>query len=91
MPDHVPGTVKERRAAVLADLGERLRRRYFESLLGRRLEVLVETPHESHPGMLLGTSARYAPVELPAGRELLGRLVPATAVRLVGGRIHAES
>jgi threonylcarbamoyladenosine tRNA methylthiotransferase MtaB len=107
MPDQVPEAVKQQRAVELAAVGERLRRRYFESLAGRRLQVLVETPAGScnahpqmpllgdgsrllHPGLLLGTSDRYTPVELPGDRELLGRLVTVTAGPVVAGRIRVR-
>jgi threonylcarbamoyladenosine tRNA methylthiotransferase MtaB len=89
MPDQVPEAVKQRRAAELTELGERLRRRYFEGLTGRRLQVLVETPAGSCPGLLLGTSDRYTPVELAGDRELIGRLVTVTAGPVVAGRIRA--
>jgi threonylcarbamoyladenosine tRNA methylthiotransferase MtaB len=89
MPDQVPETVKQRRAAELTELGERLRRRYFQSLAGRRLQVLVEIPNRSCPGLLLGTSDRYTPVELAGEGELIGRLVTVTAGPVVGGQIRA--
>ena len=91
MPDRVPGQVQQRRAAELAELGERLRQRYFQSLLGHPLQVLVETPLADRPGVLLGTSDRYAPVELPGGEELVGRLVPVTARAVERGRILGET
>ena len=86
-----PGSVKQRRASELTELGERLRQRYFESLAGRRLQVLVETPLEDRPGWLLGTSARYAPVELPGVKDQIGHLIPITAGPPLAGRIQAES
>ena len=89
MPERVPETVKRRRAAELAELAARLRTRYFEGLVGRQLQVLVERPSADRPGVLLGRSARYAPVELPGGEELIGRLVPVTAEAVVDGRIRA--
>jgi threonylcarbamoyladenosine tRNA methylthiotransferase MtaB len=79
MPDQVPERAKRRRASELAERGQQLRRRFFEGLAGRALQVLVETPSADRPGLLLGTSGRYAPVELPGGNELLGRLVSVTA------------
>jgi len=88
MPDQVPEAIKQRRAAELTELGEALRRRYFESLAGRKLQVLVETPAGSRPGLLLGTSDRYTPVELAGERELIGRLVTVTAGPVVAGRIR---
>jgi threonylcarbamoyladenosine tRNA methylthiotransferase MtaB len=89
MPDQVPDRVKKQRAAQLGEIGRRLRRRFLKSLAGRRLEVLVESPVEASPGMLVGTSARYAPVELPGGEECLGQLVSVTAGPVVDGRIRA--
>jgi threonylcarbamoyladenosine tRNA methylthiotransferase MtaB len=89
MPDQVGGAVKHRRAAELARIGERLRQQYAARLLGRRLQVLVESPVRDQPGMLVGTSGRYLPVEVPGARRLLGQLVSGRADRLIGDRIRA--
>ena len=89
MPDQVSEAAKQRRAAELTDLGESLRRRYFEGLAGRRLQVLVESGGGGHGGLLLGTSGRYAPVELTGDKESIGRLVAVTAGPVVEGRIRA--
>jgi len=91
LPDPVPEPVKRRRAAELSALGDRLRQQYFQSLLGRALQVLVETPVETVPGRLRGTSARYVPVELPGDERLVGRLVTVTACRIIEGRILGEA
>lgn len=66
MPDQVPAAVKARRSADLAALESQLRQRYFEWLLGRDLEVLVEGPAENDSNQWLGTACRYAPVAVPA-------------------------
>ena len=89
MPDHLPGNVKKRRAEQLAQIGRRLRERFLASLAGRPLQVLVERPIPGRPGMLAGTSARYAPVELPGSEACVGQLVHATAGSVVDGRIRA--
>jgi len=89
MPDQVSGEVKLRRAERLAKVSGRVRQRYLEGLWGRRLQVLVESPSEAHPGMLIGTSSRYVPVELAGGRECLGQIVQVTAGSVVEGRIRA--
>jgi threonylcarbamoyladenosine tRNA methylthiotransferase MtaB len=90
MPDRVPGTEMHRRAAELSRIGRRLRDRYLRRLVGRRLQVLVETAAADRPGTLVGTACRYVPVELPGGPERLGRLVRVTAGSAAGGRIRAE-
>ena len=91
MPDRVPGQVQHRRAAELAELGQRLRQRYFESLAGRKLQVLVESPAERLPGVALGTSDRYAPIELAGGTQWIGRLVDVIAGPVAGDCIQATS
>ncbi len=82
MPDQVPAAINKRRAADLASLGERLRRKYFESLLGRTMQVLVEGRFDESSGVLTGTSERYVPVQLPGEEQLIGRLVEVAAVGL---------
>jgi threonylcarbamoyladenosine tRNA methylthiotransferase MtaB len=88
LPDQVPGLDKQRRAAVLNELARRIRRRYLERLVGRRLQVLVESTVADQPGLLLGTSARYAPVEFRGRVRQIGRLVDLTAERVAGERIR---
>jgi threonylcarbamoyladenosine tRNA methylthiotransferase MtaB len=91
MPDRVPPPVRQRRGAELARLGERLRQSYFESLVGRTLQVLVESPQPDEPGHLTGTSSRYAPVELSGPEELLGQFVEVTACSVINGTIQGEA
>ena len=89
MPDQIPESVKRRRAEELAELAARLRRHYFGTLEGRRLQVLVETPAQDRVGRLRGTSARYVPVEIPGQPESIGRLIRVTAGPVVNERIQA--
>ena len=91
LPDDVPAAEKQRRAAELTALGEQLRRRFFDGLIGRELQVLVESTADQRLGALLGMSARYAPVELPGLADRIGRLVKITAGKVGNGRILAES
>jgi threonylcarbamoyladenosine tRNA methylthiotransferase MtaB len=81
--DRVPPAVADARRARLRELEHELAATYYRSLVGRRLEVLVEGADPKRPGHALGTSCRYAPVSF-AGHApaLLGQLVP---VRAVGG------
>jgi threonylcarbamoyladenosine tRNA methylthiotransferase MtaB len=89
MPDPAPKRVKSRRSKRLEAIANELRERYFHSLAGRRLRVLVESPLPHAPGRLIGTSCRYAPVELTGDERLCGQLVHVTAGKVVEGRIRA--
>src|SRR5262249_28409395 len=54
---------------------------YFRSLLGSRLDVLVEGSDPDRPGYVRGTSRRYAPVAFEGRIEALRRqIVPVRAV-----------
>jgi threonylcarbamoyladenosine tRNA methylthiotransferase MtaB len=90
-PDLVPPQKIAERRERLLELESQLSAAYCRSLIGRRLDVLVEGAHPSRPGHVLGTSCRYAPVffkgHLPA---LLARRVPVVAQEVVGGKIFAS-
>jgi threonylcarbamoyladenosine tRNA methylthiotransferase MtaB len=87
MPDQVPHAVKAERVDRLRELEATLRDRYFASLRGRELQVLVEGPLTERPGYMLGTSCRYTPIELPADVKTRGNFVSAVAGGISGGRI----
>ncbi|MCE5267249.1 MAG: tRNA (N(6)-L-threonylcarbamoyladenosine(37)-C(2))-methylthiotransferase MtaB [Planctomycetaceae bacterium] len=89
MNGQVVNRTTQYRAEQLGKLAESLRDVYLNSLGGRRLQVLVEAPLRSQPGFVTGTSERHVPVDLPGGRELLGRLVWVTTERAEAGRIWA--
>lgn len=89
MPGQVPAEVKRERHDRLAEIESELRRDYFRSLLGRRLEVLVEGADRQAPFRQSGTSCRYAPVELSAEEPLVGRLVKVVAQQVDGARLTA--
>jgi threonylcarbamoyladenosine tRNA methylthiotransferase MtaB len=82
-PDQVaPGVVEERRQR-LRDLEKEQARVYFRSLMGRRLEVLVEGADPRRPSHVLGTSCRYAPVSFPGhAPALLAKVVPVRTEKL---------
>jgi tRNA A37 methylthiotransferase MiaB len=72
----------------LRQLETDLASQYFRSLVGRRLEVLVEGDDPHRPGSVLGTSCRYAPVSFPGhAPALLRRVVPVRAERVDKGVI----
>jgi tRNA A37 methylthiotransferase MiaB len=81
MPGQIAPQEKSERHARLAELEAELRSKYFTSLIGRALTVLVEGASDTSPGSLLGTSCRYAPVEI-AAEIASGSLVRVTAERL---------
>jgi threonylcarbamoyladenosine tRNA methylthiotransferase MtaB len=76
MPNQVPARVQQARSQELAALEAELRDEYFDSLRGMQLKVLVESKCESG---WLGTSCRYAAVELAADESRVGELVHVVA------------
>jgi threonylcarbamoyladenosine tRNA methylthiotransferase MtaB len=91
MRDAVPPPVVQERRRRLLEIEQELADAYYRSLLGRRLDVLVEGADPRRPGWVRGTSCRYAPVSFPGhAPALLRRLVPVRAVALAEGVILGE-
>jgi threonylcarbamoyladenosine tRNA methylthiotransferase MtaB len=90
LPDAVPHALIRERCDRLRRLEAETATAYHRSLLGRRLEVLVEG-ESKRPGSVQGTSCRYVPVSLPGLLPaLLRRLVPVRAVGVEAGVILGE-
>lgn len=89
MPDQLPKSLKQERVHRLQEVESELRDAYFESLLGRQLQVLVET--EVGEGRYVGTSCRYAPVELVAQADEVGGFVDLVAGEACDGRLTSQS
>ena len=90
MPDQVSEPLKRERMALLETLSRRVRRQYLNSLIGRPLQVLIETPIEGQLNRWRGTSERYMPVELPVAAERGGQFVVATPLRTLAGALIVE-
>ncbi len=86
MADQLPKKEKQARVRHVMEIETSLRQRYFSSLEGRRLQVLVERTGDVEQRML-GTSCRYAPVEFDGGRHLVGQLVDVQATSTEGNRL----
>ena len=89
--DAVPPQVVQERRRRLLEIEQELAEAYYRSLLGRRLDVLVEGDELRRPGWVRGTSCRYAPVSFRGhAPALLRRLVPVRAVAVTDGVILGE-
>jgi threonylcarbamoyladenosine tRNA methylthiotransferase MtaB len=92
MRETVPPPVVAQRRETLRQLERELAREYRNSLLGRTLDVLVETQDPTRPGRVLGTACRSVLVSirghLPA---LIRRRVPVRAVAVAEDTILGES
>ncbi|MFT5094973.1 MAG: threonylcarbamoyladenosine tRNA methylthiotransferase MtaB, partial [Porticoccaceae bacterium] len=76
-PDQVKPDVRKERCRILAELGRDLAEDYYQTLVGRELEVLVEGECRDRSGWVHGTDRRYAPVELPGTTHDIGTIVAA--------------
>jgi threonylcarbamoyladenosine tRNA methylthiotransferase MtaB len=88
MPRQVPKPEQRARCQRLAALETELRDAYFRRLLGVRLRVLVE---ESVQGGAIGTSCRYAPVQIAASQTLPGAFADASPHAVRDGVIEATA
>jgi threonylcarbamoyladenosine tRNA methylthiotransferase MtaB len=65
MTDQVPPAVIADRCARLRELDRALAEEYCRALIGRTLDVLVESTDPDRPGFVRGTSCRFVPVSFP--------------------------
>jgi threonylcarbamoyladenosine tRNA methylthiotransferase MtaB len=99
MPEQLPKEVKQARGRELAAVVLELRAVYFASLRGTRLRVLVESPVDPEPSFIegtlrsprvMGTSCRYATVELDAAGAAIGEFAEVIAGEARDERITAH-
>jgi threonylcarbamoyladenosine tRNA methylthiotransferase MtaB len=85
-----PEVVRERRQR-LQEIDNELTEVYARSLLGRQLDVLVESADPKRPGSVRGTSCRAVPVSLRGHLPALIRhCVPVRAVGVADGVVLGE-
>jgi threonylcarbamoyladenosine tRNA methylthiotransferase MtaB len=84
-PGEVRSEEKKERCRRLAELEQRLARRYHQQLLGKTLSVLVEARPAGRAGHVLGTACRYVPVDLPGTVSDVGVLIDVTVDSLLPG------
>ncbi|HYT94538.1 MAG TPA: tRNA (N(6)-L-threonylcarbamoyladenosine(37)-C(2))-methylthiotransferase MtaB [Gemmataceae bacterium] len=90
-PDQVPPAVTAERRERLRLLEHELADAYHRSLVGRRLEVLVEGADPRRPGLVIGTSCRYAQVAFEGhAPALIRKLVPVRVTSAVDGALLAR-
>jgi threonylcarbamoyladenosine tRNA methylthiotransferase MtaB len=91
LSDVVPASVVAERRQRLLELERETADRYLHSLLGRRLDVLVEGADLKRPGWVRGTSCRFVPVAFRGhAPALLRQVVPVRAVAVEGGMLRGE-
>jgi threonylcarbamoyladenosine tRNA methylthiotransferase MtaB len=91
LPGAVPPQVVDERRERIRELERTLADDYGRSLLGRRLDVLVEGADPRWPGHVRGTSCRGVPVLFPGhAPALVRRRVLVRAARLVDGLLIGE-
>ena len=72
-PHQIHGTIRQERMSRLEQLERELAERYYASLLGRDLEVMVES-ESIRDGWVCGTDRRYVPVELAGTSADIGQM-----------------
>jgi threonylcarbamoyladenosine tRNA methylthiotransferase MtaB len=91
LSDAVPPAVVRERRERLREIERELTQAYLRTLVGRRLEVLVEGGDSDRPGYARGTSAEYAPVVFPGhAPALLRRIVPIRVTEVADGVLEGD-
>ena len=91
LPDATsPQVIAERRAR-LREVERELSESYAHTLIGRRLQALVEGADPDRPGHVIGTSCRYLPVSFRGhAAALIGRLAPVRVAGNIGSTLLGD-
>ncbi len=73
LPDQISPEVRKDRMQRLSVLERQMALRYYQSQIGRDVEVLVERTCPDQPGWVRGTDRHYVPVELPGAADDVGQ------------------
>ena len=91
MENQIPGNIKSERGKVVKQLEAELREKYYNNLVGQRLQVLVEKVSEGFDrNAALGTSCRYGQVEIDADGVNDNDLVDAVVTEARSDRMIAK-
>lgn len=71
--DSVPKQDKEKRAAIMIDETEKIRKEYLKELIGKNVEVLFENEIEN--GTYQGYTKSYLPVRIKSDETLIGKVL----------------
>jgi len=88
--DQVPPAVRSARAAQLRDVEARLAQRYFQQLVGKPLQVLVEGEWPDRPGTFIGHACRFAPVEVQGPGPLVAQFCTVQPTSATRDRLHGQ-
>jgi len=75
LPAKVKEHLKNNRAKILREIGERKRRVFADRFLGKQLSVLVEDKKDRVTGLMKGYSENYIPVLITDGGDHLARQI----------------
>jgi len=89
-PDQVEPPVKEERSRKLIELGDRLAAVFAASLLGKKLEVLVERQLQGENGLYEGLTDNYVRVIFSGREGLRGEMVVVKAEKVRGSAIEGK-
>ncbi len=88
MADQVDYQVRKARNHVLRDISEKKRQAFAESMVGRHLEVVLQTAEED--GTMRGISDNYLQVIVEGATGRRGEVVAVTVERASEGRLYAR-
>ncbi len=74
-PDHVPETIRKKRAAVLRQLSSQKKHDFYSSFINRDLPVIVEGTIDKETGLQKGLSGNYIPLLIDGEHECRGKRV----------------
>jgi threonylcarbamoyladenosine tRNA methylthiotransferase MtaB len=90
LPNQVSPETRKSRMQQIAAMEQKLSMRYYETLVGRPLEILVQRESPGEPGWVRGFDRTYVPVKVRGTAADLGEFVQAQGTRPLSDCLQAD-
>jgi threonylcarbamoyladenosine tRNA methylthiotransferase MtaB len=90
-PDQLPSRTIKERLQKIRRLGNRKKIIFYESLIGKTVEVLLEGERSKISGALKGITSNYAPVWINGPDDLKNKIIPVRIDRVVQKKTGEET
>ena len=89
-PNPVPSAVIKTRCQQMRDLGNEKRMTFYQSFIGKKLPVLIESKSIDNSGMLKGISSNYLPVLVNVGDDQKNKNINIRIEKLEGNKLYGN-
>ena len=86
----VPSAVIKDRCQRMRELGNEKRMKFYQSFIGQKLPILIESKSFENSGMLKGISSNYLPILVDVGDDQKNNIIDVRIEKLKGNKLYGN-